>query len=58
MYDVLRQKGEEYEDHYVYKSKNKCNQIIVCETWRTFKNEINFSFYITSKRKKAIKISK
>lgn len=52
MYEILRQRGEEYVDHYIYKSRNKANQIIVCEAYRTQDNNINFSFFITTKRKK------
>lgn len=52
MYDINRIEGEIYIDHYIYKSRNKLNQIIVCEAYRTYSNYINFMFYITSKRKK------
>ena len=27
MYDIQRESGEEYLDHYIYKSRNECNQI-------------------------------
>ncbi len=51
MYEVDRKVGELYYDHYIYKSKNKSNQIIVFEVFRTIKNDLNVSFYITTKRK-------
>ena len=51
MYDIKLSYGEEYVDHYIYKSRNEFNQIIVCEVWRTFGEFLNFCFYITTKRK-------
>lgn len=51
MYDVHREFGDYYQDHYVYKSRNDCGQIIVCEVYRIRNNTLNFSFYITTKRK-------
>lgn len=49
MYDVQRESGEEYLDHYIYKSRNECNQIIVCEVYRTYNETLNFAFYVTTK---------
>lgn len=51
MYDVQRESGEEYLDHYIYKSRNECNQIIICEVYRTYNETLNFAFYVTTKRK-------
>ena len=51
MYDIQRESGEEYLDHYIYKSRNECNQIIVCEVYRTYNETLNFAFYVTTKRK-------
>ena len=51
MYDVQRESGKEYLDHYIYKSRNECNQIIVCEVYRTYNETLNFAFYVTTKRK-------
>lgn len=31
--------------------RNECNQIIVCEVYRTYNETLNFAFYITTKRK-------
>ena len=44
MYDIQRESGEEYLDHYIYKSRNECNQIIVCEVYRTYNETLNFAF--------------
>ena len=51
MYDVQRTIGEVYYDHYIYKSRNEYNQIIICEAYRTYDGTLNFAFYITTKRK-------
>lgn len=51
MYDIQRESGEEYLDHYIYKSRNECNQIIVCEVYRTYNETLNFAFYVTTKWK-------
>ena len=51
MYDINREKDESYEDCYVYKSKNEHGQVIVCEGYKTTDGYINFSFYISTKRK-------
>lgn len=31
--------------------RNECNQIIVCEVYRTYNETLNFAFYITTERK-------
>lgn len=51
MYDVHRELGNCYQDHYVYKSRNGYGQIIVCEIYRNWRNTLNFTFYITTKRR-------
>lgn len=51
MYDINRIKDDNYEDSYTYKSKNEKGQIIVCEGYKTTEGYINFSFYISTKRK-------
>jgi hypothetical protein len=58
MYDINREKDESYEDCYVYKSKNEHGQVIVCEGYRTTDGYINFSFYITTKRKSGFQYGK
>lgn len=58
MYEVNRQEGNEYVDHYIYKSRNDHNQIIVCEAYRTLHNTINFKFYITTKRRDSYQAGK
>ena len=50
MYDIQRESGEEYLDHYIYKSRNECNQIIICEVYRTYNETLNFAFYVTTKK--------
>lgn len=52
MYEIDRKYVGEWRFNYIYKSKNSKGQIIICETWLTEENYINFSFYITTKRKK------
>lgn len=51
LYDIWRTKGEDYVDHYIYKSRNEHNQIITCMAYRTLYGYLNFSFFITTKRK-------
>lgn len=51
MYDIQREEGDTYLDHYIYKSRNEHNQIIICEAYRTVQGTINFAFFITTKRK-------
>lgn len=51
MYDIQREEGDTYLDHYIYKSRNEHNQIIICEAYRTIQGTINFCFFITTKRK-------
>lgn len=58
MYDIYMEHGDEYVDHYIYRSRNRVNQIIVCEAYRTYDGYINFMFYITTKRKKGYQYMK
>lgn len=58
MYDINRTKGDLYVNHYLYKSRNEYNQIIVCEIYRDIHEHINFTFYITSKRKRGFQEGK
>ena len=55
MYEVCRKINDEYLFDYIYKSKNSKGQQIVCETWMAEEGgigvHINFSFYVTTKRK-------
>nr|DAN43670.1 MAG TPA: hypothetical protein [Caudoviricetes sp.] len=51
MYDIQREEGDIYLDHYIYKSRNEHNQIIICEVYRTYSETLNFAFFITTKRK-------
>lgn len=52
MYDIKVTKGDEYVDHYIFKSKNECGQVIVSEVYRTIDDYLNFSFYVSTKRKR------
>lgn len=50
-YIIEREEDSNYMDYYIYKSRNKFNQIIICSCWIYDKNHFNFSFCIKTKRK-------
>jgi hypothetical protein len=52
LYNVEKKRDFEYVDLYRYTSKNIYGQIINCESYLYEGNQYNFSFYVTSKRKK------
>lgn len=58
MYDIQRIKSEDYVDCYTYKSRNECNQILVCEIYRTIEGYLNVTFYVTTKRKQGFQFKK
>jgi hypothetical protein len=55
LYNIQREKIEDdIADHFIYRSKNECSQIIVCEVYRDICNHLQFAIHITTKRKKEI----
>lgn len=50
-YIINREYSDVWAFDYIYKSRNKFNQIITCECWLYEKRYFNFSFCIKTKRK-------